>query len=387
MSDLTIACNLKMADGIGRQGLGLLSALKNDLKINIFPTSSLCDLVDVPSDLASYFQTPLQEFGKITFWTYILGLNESILSYHKKISSPLKIAYSMFESSRIPPLWTRILNSYYDCLVVPDNYLISVYQESGVKIPIFVLPLGILIEEFLKTPNKTEPNEIFTFGLTAGFWARKNHLKVLEAFKKVFAQNEKVKLKLHGRFGSYQKTIEEEVKKANLSNVEFSARPFSQQEYLEWFQSLDCYVFPSQGEGFSITPREALALGIPCILSDNTVHKTLLQSGYFLPLSAQNKILAYYEVFGQNIGEFYDCSVDDLAAWIQEVHQNYSKYLVLAQSGRQWVEAYLWKNLRPQYLSLLTGRNIELNSENWILSDKLMTKSEKLYKIYQEKII
>src|SRR5690606_1798913 len=127
---------------------------------------------------------PFNGFGKVCFWTFILGTNENVIQLHQSITSPLKISYSMFESDAIPPLWVNILNSFYDMVVVPDPYLISVYKNSGVKIPIFVLPLGILIEDLLKIPLKEKIGDPFVFGMSAGFWERKNHIKILRAFAK-----------------------------------------------------------------------------------------------------------------------------------------------------------------------------------------------------------
>lgn len=383
MIDLTIACNLKMADGIGRQGIGILSAVKDDLQTNILPTSSLCDLTDVPEDLYFYFQNQNKETGKITFWTYILGLHESAIQQHKNLKSPIKLAYSMFESDRIPNLWVRILNSYYDAVVVPDQYLVTVYENSGVKIPIFVLPLGIFAEHFLSAPPKTKANEIFTFGMTAGFWERKNHIKTMEAFQLAFGSREDIRLKLHGRFGSAQKKVEETFRKLNCSNIELDSRPLTQEEYFQWFSSLDAYVFPSQGEGFSITPREALALGIPCLLSTNSVHHTLFQSGFFISLKSEIKVPAKYEVFGnQEIGFFYDCSVEDLAAGMREIYDNYQQLLERAQSGREWVRQYLWPELKPYYLSLFKPQEIR-TGENKIEKEYLQIKSPKLLQKYQ----
>ena len=53
------------------------------------------------------------------------------------------IAYSMFESTSIPRIWVKKLNQEFDMVVVPDPYLIEVYKNSGVTVPIFFVPLGV----------------------------------------------------------------------------------------------------------------------------------------------------------------------------------------------------------------------------------------------------
>ena len=150
-------------------------------------------------------------------------------------------------------------------------------------------------------------------------------------------------------------------------------------------KSLDCYVFPSQGEGFSVTPREAIALGLPCILSNNTVHKTICDSGFVLPVKADQKSPAIYEVFNNSqLGYFYDCSLEDLCQAMLEVYNNYDQYIKNSLKGREWVKQYLWDSLKPTYLNLFRPKEIVLGDENIITDCILQTSSKKLYKKYND---
>jgi glycosyltransferase involved in cell wall biosynthesis len=335
--DLTVATNVLLSDGIGRQGIGLIQTLYYDLSINTlkFEPSLFNGITD--SKTLAILSKPFTSFGKVTFWTYILGLNENIIQLHEKIDSEIKIAYSMFESDAVPKLWVKILNKYYDILLVPDKWLVNVYKSSGVNIPIFVLPLGIIIKEnWLGKSNLR--NEIFTFGMTGGFWERKNHIKTMQAFSEVFKDNDKVKLKIHGRFGPYKNNVLQAYQNlGNPNNIEIISQPLSTEDYSKLMESIDCYVFISKGEGFSITPREAIALGKPCILSKNTAHRTICESGLVIPIEANIKTPAYYEVFGQQIGNFFDCKTSDVAKAMFDVYQNYDKYQEKVKTVSKWV--------------------------------------------------
>ena len=52
------------------------------------------------------------------------------------------------------------------------------------------------------------------------------------------------------------------------------------------------YVFPSLKEGFSLTPLEAQAVGLPCLISNIDVHREIYQDSvlYFDPLSEDDLV-------------------------------------------------------------------------------------------------
>ena len=380
MTDLTVITNVMLADGIGRQGIGLINCLKNDLSINVMKMQP-CSYAGINLEIITILNKPLTEFGKVSFWTYILGINDKITKIHKLLNSEIKIAYSMFESDAIPKLWVNILNSYYDIVVVPDKWLIDVYKKSGVIKPIFVLPLGIIIDNLLNKPLKSKINNTFTFGLSASFHGRKNHIKVLNSFKKIFGNDPKFQLNLHGRFGPIENQVKNAVTESNLKNVKLYCGAMSPQQYDSFMENIDCYIFPSGGEGFSITPREVLALGIPCILSNNTAHKTICETGLVIPLKSEKKIPAIYEVFGnKQIGNFFDYKEEDLIKLMKDVIDNYGQYLEQSNKGREWVKQYTWDNLKNKYINLFKPKNIILSKENLITEDKLETNDSILYK-------
>ena len=378
--DLTVIGNVLWGDGIGRHSPAIINTLYDQFSINALQLPP-CNYSNIPKEALKIFMQPFTGFGKVSLYVYILGLDNKAIDIHRRISSPIKMAYSMFESDAIPKLWVNILNTYYDMLVVPDPYLVKIYKNSGVKIPIFIVPLGIMVENLLARPIKTKANDIFTFGMSAGFWKRKNHIKILEAFGKKFGNDPKFKLKLHGRFGSFKSEVEKAVAQANYKNVELLSSPLSMQAYDDFMDQIDCYVFPSMGEGFSITPREALALGKPCILSNNSCHKTICDSGFVIPLASNVKTPAHYEIFkNQQIGYYSDCSVVDLADSMKKVVDNYDQYLSQAHGGREWVKQYLWSSLKPTYLGLINPKNIVKGLVNEVGPNCLTTDNDKLFK-------
>ena len=180
----------------------------------------------------------------------------------------IRIAYSMFESTEIPHEWTFILNRHFDAVAVPDPFLVEVYQNSGVTIPIFLLPLGRNLQPYLTYAKKRDEKKPFTFGNFCSCLDRKNHLTLIRAFAKAFGNNPNVRLILNMRTiynPGLLESIREEMGKLRLKNISLTTLELSQNSQLDLMNELDCYVSLSKGEGFSILPREALSMGIPVI--------------------------------------------------------------------------------------------------------------------------
>jgi glycosyltransferase involved in cell wall biosynthesis len=388
--DVTIGARLLFADGIGRVPIAIIDMLKDDLRINFISTSgNNINLKDVPLTV----QKVLLEHSNTTAGTVALMCSGLWYKHTQPIqflpNSKIKIAYSMFETNKIPNQWVEILNKQFDAVVVPDPFLIKVYKNSGVAIPIFMIPCGLYLEEFLKQPLKERKNKKFVFGMTGGFGQGKNHKMLINAFATEFGNTKNVSLLIHGRStgGKYVDSLKQAIKTLKVKNIKLINRAFTQKELFNFMASLDCYALVSKGEGFSITPREALALGIPCILSNNTSHQTLCNTGLVKGVPCPILEPADYSQVGLggiDCGQQFNCKQEDVQKALREVYNNYALYLGKAKQGREWVKQYDYKNLRKRYLNLIKPQNIIFGDRNEITDDYFMTNSPLLYRKYNQ---
>ncbi|MBN1162320.1 glycosyltransferase family 4 protein [Patescibacteria group bacterium] len=83
------------------------------------------------------------------------------------------------------------------------------------------------------------------------------------------------------------------------------------------------YVFPSLKEGFSLTPLEAQAVGLPCLISDIDVHR---------------------EIYADSVQYFDPGDVPDIRDKMREFVNNKSLREELVIKGRKTVEKYDWEN-------------------------------------------
>ena len=381
--DLSIIGRCYFADGLGRLSIALIDSLKDDISINFIPSSdNAIDCKDIPENVIRILEEPSNIQGNVTLvidapWHTAYDVSK------KMISSNIKISYCMLEASEIPLQWVNSLNNNFDAVVVPDQCLVEVYKNCGVLIPIFVIPCPLYLGKFLDQPLKNSTNKVFTFGSSAAFGIEKNHEILLRAFMQKFKNNENFQLNIHGRWGGSDKVLKEIICEEKIHNVSIMNQILSHQEYIDFFKSLDCYVLLSRGEGFSITPREALALGIPCILSNNTAHKTICSEGFAIPVKSNIQVPIFYSCFGVSCGYQLNCLISDAAEALEEVYTNYFAYLAKSSKSREWAKQYNYTNLKTMFLNIIKPKNIVLGEKNNITKDFLMTNSKKLYKKYK----
>lgn len=384
--DLTIVGIAKYNDGIGRIPIGIIDCLLNDISINFINTVPEALIEEqkieqtISNKILSILSSEYQLFNKVILFTDLLTTDKFI----KKLatfSNRINLVYSMFESTIIPKEWANLLNKYIDAVIVPDKFFIEVYKNSGVNIPIFVLPLGIYLDEFLNSPIKTNKNEPFTFGCLSSFDPRKNHSVLIQAFAQEFKNNPNVVLKLNGRIYQNNELLKL-IKDLKINNIVLSKENLVWNNYIETMKSFDCYINIPKGEGFSITPREALALGIPCIVTNNTAQTTICDSNCVRAVESNIKEKATYARRYEDLGFFFNCDVNQVRKAMRDVYKNYDYYLQKAHDGREWVKKYKWENLKQKYLNLVKPKKIIFGKKNKITNEFIMTNSTSLYNKY-----
>jgi len=384
--DVLIQGPIVMADGIGRQTVELARVLAKKHRVQI--RSKYVNKNDMPSSILSMLKTQYKQPARVaiveeSLWAPRNGLDRFFPSVHS--GDQIRYAYSMLESTRIIPEWVMMLNLYFDAVIVPDPFLIEAYVTSGVTVPVFYIPLGLDIHPFLHAPLKQAKKKgPFVFATLGTAIDRKNHIMTIRAFAQAFGNDKNVQLHINCREGrpEVREEIVNEIVKQNCGNIKFTELRLKKDAYLKFFQSVDCLLSLSKGEGFAIQPREAMALGIPAIVTDNTAQSTICKSGLVKVVSSNIAEPAYY--FGRSIpdGERFNCAIEDCVAAMQDMYHNYGKYLEKGPAMREWARAYDYSHLSHQYECLVAPKQIVLGDEDKITADCIYTSSRALYEKY-----
>lgn len=384
--DATLVGWCSGSDGLGRHFYAFAEALSDTLKIN-YALTCPNRAESFPPSVQRVLEEKEDVPGAVSIFTDILWLPNCDYLGYKKIpkESFIKIAYVTFESSRIPDEWVEILNTHFDLVAVPDIYCVRVFKQSGVNIPIFQLPLSVDLSPLLELPPKEKANYPFTFGNVSFISERKNQLLLVKAFAKAFGNRPDVRLKMNAKYSepTALASLNLWLEEAKINNIELSFKRLNREVYVQFLDSLDCYVNVSKGEGFSIPPREALARGIPSIISNNSAQETLCATGYFKSIPATIEEPAWYETNLRYYGKCSTPTIEAVAEGLIDVYTHYPAYLEKAQQGKSWVSRYLPENLKPYYLNLVKPQKIILGDRNEITTEHLMTSSLNLYNKYQ----
>jgi glycosyltransferase involved in cell wall biosynthesis len=167
-----------------------------------------------------------------------------------------KIAIVPFETTRIPPSWVHRINSCH-ALIVPCRQNVDMMKDSGVTIPIEVVHWGVDTKKFYKIErNNDRP---FTFGIMGSLTKRKGIDTLIDAFFRAFPNEKDVRLicKTSNSFFLWGRKDR---------RMKIDMTPSTNEELIDgFFREIDCFVWPSHGEGFGLPPLEAMATGVPVI--------------------------------------------------------------------------------------------------------------------------
>ena len=186
-------------------------------------------------------------------------IHEQPKSEWEKLPFQKTIAVVPFETTQIPPSWIPRINKM-SALFVPCKQNIEAFRDSGVVVPIELVHWGI--DPTLFYPLERREGRPFTFGTMGSLSYRKGTDVLVKAFLRAFPTETDVKLIC--KTSSYGFMFATRDKR-----VQIDMTPVDHQELINnFFGKVDCFVFPTRGEGFGLTPLEAMATGIPAIVTN-----------------------------------------------------------------------------------------------------------------------
>lgn len=265
------------------------------------------------------------------------------------LDTPFKknIAIVPFETTRVPRSWVHKLNNF-DALFVPCVQNIQMFRDSGVKIPIELIHWGVDSTKYY--PVERKDDGIFTFGHMGALSIRKGTDLLVEAFTEAFPKEQDVRLICKSsqptyRFGSKDKRI--------IVHLDH----WTHEEMLnQFFRQVDCFVFPTRGEGFGLTPLEAMATGIPAIVTgwSGPLEYMTPEVGWLLDYRMVAAKDFSEKLYKEDCGDWAEPSKTDLIAKMRYAYEHQDEVREKGKAAAEHVkENWLWEDVIHKYENAL----------------------------------
>lgn len=151
--------------------------------------------------------------------------------------------------------------------------------KSNPKQEIEIIHNGIDINVF-KPAENSEPHKYFTVLCASRLSRRKGFNYVIDALAKIKDKYPDLRLIIAGGEGNAEKELKEQAKKLGLEDrIEFTGFITPNTEFVKYHRACDVFVLPSLNEGMSNNMLEAMASGIPIIMTPTGGAQELIKDG------------------------------------------------------------------------------------------------------------
>lgn len=272
-----------------------------------------------------------------------------------------KIGYTMLEVDGLPSEWVRQANKMNE-IWVPSSFNKQIFTESGVKVPIHVVPLGIDSAYFSTSIRSKKVDDCFTFLSVFEWGERKAPDILLRAFSDEFNSSEPVTLVCKVNNFDASVNVKEQIAKLNLrkqgGRIIIAENQIMQHyEIGVLYRSADCFVLPTRGEGWGMPILEAMACGLPVIATNWSAQTDFMTKENSFPLAVEALIPAvakcpYYHGFRWAEPSYEHLRY--LMRWVFE-HQDEAK-LVGLQAAHDAKSQWTWNHAVQKMIPLIQSK-------------------------------
>lgn len=253
-------------------------------------------------------------------------------------SGQYRIGYTPWESTELPSEWYPKITEV-DELWTPAEWIADVYRDLGVADVVRVYRHGI---DPIFRPRLREPKQKLRFLHVGEPAPRKGGQFALDAFRAAFGNRDDVHLTikafLENRTRAYAGTTI--IGPPDIfNNVSLSVGSMPTEQLVSLYHSHDVLVYPSWGEGFGLIPLEAMATGMPAIVTQGWAP----YEKHVLPIKSTLGRSPWQHM---HPGNMWEPDFDDLVEWYRDVYHSYDAYSKSAYESAHIIHReYDWQRL------------------------------------------
>jgi glycosyltransferase involved in cell wall biosynthesis len=233
-------------------------------------------------------------------------------------------------------------------VIVPCEHNVELFSEFHKDVS--YCPLGV-DHKFWKPMPK--PDGVFRFQGGGSLWKRKGMDVLVKAFNALKLSD----AELHIKAAPHA----QDVPSRNLGDKVFLNRTWmSPIEQRDWYSKADCFVAPARGEGFGLMPLQAIASGIPTIVSDSTGQAQFAHLAFGVVPCGKSK--------AETVGQWDEPNQKVLEELMMEAYRNRGSIRQVAVSRIPETKAFSWSNATRRLLSLIPEGTL-LDDPDWVSPD------------------
>lgn len=286
--------------------------------------------------------------------------NREDVDFHVNFCSPhyyqtrnkYNVGYTPWESTKVPKSWFYPMSQCNE-IWATSSFVKDVYIQNNVHSNIHVIPHGVTPEWEIFERELTGK---FNFIHCGGDSKRKNAQIVVDSFLELFEGNDDYQLVL-----KYNKFCHAEVYiNGNLVNAinhpQILGIPdiFTTEQMVKMYHKCHCMVYPTSGEGFGLIPLEAMATGLPTIVTNATGCKDFAHLG--IPIDAEPSKADWHDyVYSDDTGDWVTPNIDDLLSTMQSVVNEYEEIANFALNSAKIIHSeWSWDSVADRILERLS---------------------------------
>lgn len=249
-------------------------------------------------------------------------------AFHNNVSE-IRIGYTMVEGTKVGKKWIEQCNNM-DALFVPSNYLVDVFKESGLTVPIYVVKQGVNPQKFPYIKRKRNKKK-FIFSTCGWLDERKNWREMVSAFTSEFSKGEPVGLWLKNSndlFGFEQPSD---------TRVKFIDELLDAEGMKVFYKNTDCFLFVSRAEGAGMPAREAMATGLPVIITNWSGMADVADPKYNYPIEPVAIDIPDARNESAQPGFQARIDVQELMYWMRHVYENQDEAREKGKKASKWM--------------------------------------------------
>ena len=221
---------------------------------------------------------------------------ELVVSQHYPVHVPSRpgdvtVAMLFWEESLLPASTIALLGANFGAVVAPTGFVRDALIGSGLRIPVRVIPPAVPLERFaaLRPTRAARPaGATHRFLHVSSCFPRKGVDVLLRAWARAFRAHDPVRLVIkafpnpHNEVAAMLDLLR--IADPALAPVELIDRDLDDAGLLGLYADADTMVLPTRGEGYNLPAAEALAAGLPLIVTGGGGHMDFCaDSGLPLP--------------------------------------------------------------------------------------------------------